>query len=165
MDEYLGGSDSRFTSVAGLTDSGRAANALPLPVEAGTRVRFTTNVGSILTYNDFPPRGVEGTVVKVRTAQGDTTSQDERVFVLWDDGPLRAIHAEHLRRGRGLNKVGNSVRMMVADLGDLSSFFTAAAGGDDLVHKATKDLWSLRKEGESFVVERLFTDDGNPLKV
>jgi len=36
---------------------------------------------------------------------------------------------------------------------------------DELVHKATKDLWSFREDGGQFVIERLFNDSGDPLKV
>jgi len=169
IDDYLGGrklEGGHYTSVRSLTDSFREANALPLPVDAGTRVRFTANVGSVLSYADIPGPKVEGTVVTVKTGTGNTTAMDDQVFVLWDDGKFRAIAAEHLRPAGVTSKKGSAVRMVVADLGDLSSFFTVASGGrDELVHKATKDLWSFRKDGEQFVIERLFNDSGTPLKV
>jgi len=160
-----------YTSVRELVDSHRKKRALQLPVEAGARVRFMANIGSVLTYPDIPDEGVDGTVVTVRTAQGDATSQDERVFVLWDDGKFRSILAEHLRPSRKNRKQARSVRIVTADLGDLSSFFAPATtirstgASEDLVHKATKDLWSVRQDGEQFVIERLFTEDGSPLKV
>jgi hypothetical protein len=159
-----------YTSVRELTDIERRRKALPLPVDAGKRVAFVTNLGSVLTYPDVPDEGVEGTVVTVRTAGGDRTSLDERVFVLWDDGQFRSILAEHLRPAKSSRKQANAVRIVTADLGDLSSFFQPAGGlvgtkSDDLVHKATQDLWSFRQEGGQFVIERLFNEDGNPLKV
>ena len=69
-------------------------------------------------------------------------------------------------------KRANNVRRVVADLGDLSNFFApvgmvlgaSALGSDDLVHKATNDLWSFRQEGESYVIERLFDGEGTPLQ-
>lgn len=159
-----------YTSVRELTDVMKRRKALPLPVEAGKRVRFVANLGSVLTYPDVPDEGIEGTVVTVRTAGGDHTSLDERVFVLWDDGKFRSILAEHLRPARTNRKQARTVRIVTADLGDLSSFFAPAGGmvgvkSDDLVHKATKDLWSFRQEGGQYVIERLFNEDGNPLKV
>ena len=158
---------SQFKSVRGLTQMEREANALPLPVEAGTRVRFVANLGSVLTYDDVPHPRIEGTVVTVKTGAGKTTSLDERVFVLWDDGKFRPILAEHLRQAGVTSKKSHSVRMVVSDLGDISSFFTAhnAGSGDELIHRATKDLWSFRKDGDQFVIERLFKDNGEPLKV
>jgi len=53
-------------------------------------------------------------------------------------------------------------RVKVASLDQLHPFVRASV--DTLVHKSTKDLWSLRKDGEDYFVERLFTDTGTPLK-
>lgn len=161
------------TSVRALTDKQRAAKALPLPVEAGTRVRFVANLGSVLTYDNVPGDGLEGTVVTVRTADGDTTHWNDRVMVAWDDGQFRPIMAEHLRRASPAGKKANSVRMVMSCFEDLSTFFgpvRTSLGGirranTDLVHKATKDLWSFRKDGDQFVIERLFDESGKPLKV
>jgi len=170
LDEYLG--DGRpfegghYTSVRTLTDSYREANALVLPVDAGTRVKFLANVGSVMSYDDFPSPKIDGTVVTVKTGTGVTTAHEGRVFVLWDDGKFRPIMAEHLRPAGVTSKRGNAVRMVVADLGDIASFFTPVTGSrDELVHKATKDLWSFREDGGQFVIERLFNDSGDPLKV
>jgi hypothetical protein len=130
---------------------------------SGRRVAFVTNLDSVLTYDNFPDPGTAGTVVKVRTGAGDTTNLDGRVFVLWDDGKLRPILAKHLKGSP--SKVANNVRVVVANLGDISSFFSPTTATDELVHKATKDLWALKSDGDNFVLERLFQEDGNPLKV
>jgi hypothetical protein len=154
-----------FTSVRDLTDAAKVANALPLPVEAGTRVRFVANLGSVLSYSDIPDPKIAGTVITVRSGAGDCTSQDDRVFVAWDDGVFRAIAPEHLRMFNS-SKRANNVRMVVSDLGDLSMFFNATSRADELVHKATKDLWAVKTEaGGKFVIQRLFKDNGEPLKV
>jgi hypothetical protein len=169
LDSYLGGrklEGPQYTSVRNLTDAVRQATALPLPVDAGTRVSFVSNIGSVLSYEDIPASKVEGTVVTVKTGAGNMTAMDERVFVLWDDGKFRSILAEHLRPAGVTSKRGSAVRMVVADLGDISSFFTASSGGrDELVHKATKDLWAFHQDGGQYVIERLFSDTGEPLKV
>jgi hypothetical protein len=153
------------SAMQALTDKGRAAKALPLPVDAGSRVSFVTNLGSVLTYDDIPGEGMEGTVITVKTGAGKTTSQDGRVFVLWDDGKFRSIQAEHLRRAKGNRRMAQNVRMVVADFMDLTAFFAPTGSADELVHKATKDLWAVRDNGEGFVIERLFNDSGKPLKV
>ena len=167
LEHELGG--EHFQQLRKLTEKDRKRNALELPVEAGARVSFTANIGSLLTYPDPPDDGLEGTVVTVRTAQGDTTFQDERVFVTWDDGQFRAIFAEHLRRAKGNRKQARNVRLVLSDLGDLSNFFVPVGGSgkkaEDLVHKATKDLWSFRQEGDQYVIERLFQENGEPLQV
>ena len=156
--------DSRGTSMQALTDQGRAANAIHPDQTAGTRVQFIANLGSVLTYADIPEPNMEGTVVTVKTADGITTHMDDRLFVLWDDGKFRSILAEHLRLVKG-SKKANNVRMVVADLGDVSAFFAPAASGrqDELVHKATKDLWSFRQDGDNYVIDRLFDETGDPL--
>ncbi len=169
IDQVLNPEEARgkqATSVRDLTDRGRAANAFPLAQAiAGTRVSFLANIGSVLSYERIPGEGVEGTVVTVRTADGDATVWDNRVMVSWDDGLFLPAHPEHLRLGKTVMRKANAFRMVLSDLGNLDSFFGTRTGGDELIHKATKDLWSFRQEGGSYVIERLFDTDGKPLKV
>lgn len=159
------------TSIRALTETARKKGALQLPIEAGTRVSFVTNLGSVLSYDDIPEDKTAGTVVTVRSAAGDVTAYNDRVHVMWDDGKFRAIQAEHLRLAPSSDKRASAVRVRVSNFGDLSGFFEPAlwtgktASDNDLIHKATKDLWSFRKDGGEFVIERLFSEDGNPLKV
>jgi len=154
----------RSTSMRSLTDKGKAANALSLPQHSGTRVRFVANLGSVLTYDDIPGDKMEGTIITVKTAEGHINHRDGRVFVLWDDGQFRPILAEHLRRAPRKTRVANVVRM-AGSLGDLSSLFGSTSRDDELVHRATKDLWAFREERGQYVIERLFDDTGKPLKV
>ena len=154
-------------SMQSLTEASRKKGALKLPIAAGTRVTFVANLGSVLAYDDIPADALEGTVVTVRSADGDVTSYQDNVHVLWDDEKFRAISAEHLRLVGSVQKVGSVMR--VSSFGDLSDFFEPVFQGktanSDLVHKATKDLWSFRQDGDEYVIERLFTFDGAPLKV
>lgn len=53
-------------------------------------------------------------------------------------------------------------RVRVSSLQQLDGFVRTAS--DTLINKATNDLWALRKDGEQFFIERLFQDDGQPLK-
>lgn len=50
----------------------------------------------------------------------------------------------------------------VASLGDLSNFIRLSS--ETLVHKSDRDLWAIKKEADGLVIERLFDDDGKPLK-
>ena len=164
VNDFLGDMPKRVAMRA-LTDRERQRNALPSDTIAGTRVRFVANLGSVLTYPNPPDTSVHGTVVTVKTANGPQTMWEGRVFVAWDDGEFRPILAEHLRLSDQSRKVANSVRRVVADLGDLSAMFATASSGDELIHRATRDLWAVKKEGGTFVIERLFKDTGAPLKV
>jgi len=53
--------------------------------------------------------------------------------------------------------------MRVASLHDLSDFLKSAK--DELIHKATKDLWNVTLVDGEYVIERLFDETGSPLKV
>ena len=152
-----------FDSVRERTDKFRNENALELPVKAGTRVSFEGNLGAVLSYADVPENGATGTVVSVKSATGDITSHEGKVFIEWDDKKFRPIHVEHLRAASEKKTQVRTSTMRVSSLGDLSDFLKISS--EALVHKATKDIWSFRKEGESFVIERLLDDEGNPLKV
>lgn len=55
-----------------------------------------------------------------------------------------------------------SGRRMVASLRDLTGFVRTS--GETLVNKSNRDLWTIKKEGEQFYIERLFDDTGSPLK-
>jgi len=170
MDTHLAGKSlggEEMESVLSLSDRGRAEKAIPTPQNAGTRVAFKANLGSVLTYPNVPEDGLGGTVITVKTASGNMTHLDNYHFVLWDDGEFRAIQGEHLRNAKTTEKRANNFRRVVADLGDLSGMFlqAGAAGEGELVHKATQDLWSFRQDGGQFVIERLFDGDGSPLKV
>ena len=55
-------------------------------------------------------------------------------------------------------------RRMVASIQDLAGFVRISS--DALVHKAERDLWSIKKQPDgSMFVERMFADDGSPLKI
>lgn len=161
IDEHLGHRRTSTESIRNLADEVRKASGLSLPVAAGTRVAFRGNLGALLSYDSPPEAGAEGEVVMVRSASGDITAAEGLVFVKWDSGAFLPVHREHLRAANPIPQPSFSKR--VASIGDLSDFMKAA--GDDLIHKATKDLWSMRKEGDGFVIERLFKDTGAPLKV
>lgn len=99
MDTFLRVPDQvdAFESVRALTDLGRKAAALALPVPEGTKVVFAGGLGAVISYEDVPPTNMVGEVVAVRSASGAITSHEGVVFVKWADGVLRPIQAEHLR--------------------------------------------------------------------
>lgn len=150
-----------------LTEQGQVRYALKLPANPGVRVAFTSNIGAVLTHNDTPPDGMTGTVIMVRTAQGDRTAHDENVFVKWDDGKMRMIHRKFLRPAPAGTRIAEAVVRKVSanGLGDLTEFLVQGSG-TELVHKATKDLWSIKPGDDGgYILNRLFQEDGNPLKV
>tara|TARA_R110002153_G_scaffold72905_2_gene190451 strand:+ start:74 stop:655 length:582 start_codon:yes stop_codon:yes gene_type:complete len=147
-----------------LTDRGREKNSLVLPIADGTRVSFVANLGSILSLQDAPSNNDKGTVVTVKSAGGEITSHEGRVFVKWDDGQFRAVHKNHLRVASGHHKKqisASSIR--VASLGDLADFLRISS--DTLVHKATQDIWSFQKDADGYLIERILGEDGKPLKI
>lgn len=171
---YLQDNPEARTTMTDLTDRGREAKAISRGIEAGTRVSFVTNLGTVLFYDRPPPRGCVGTVVKVRTSSGDTTGYEDLVFVKWDDGHFLPTHREHMRLSAedAVHKYRKGTttrtydRFIVAGLGMLTDeFFMSASAGTDLVHKATKDLWSVQKTDDGYAIERLFDGTGEPLKV
>ena len=99
MDSLLSGraNGEDFEKMRVLTDTYREANALELPVEAGTKVSFIGTLGAYMAYDNPPPEGSVGEVVQVKSANGDITHNDGKVFIQWDDGEFRPVHAEHLR--------------------------------------------------------------------
>ena len=68
--------------------------------------------------------------------------------------------AEMQKELKSLGKAAKTIR--VSNLGNLTDFLKAADG--HLVHKSTNDLWSVTADGEGFLIERLFDDEGQPLK-
>ena len=162
VDAHL--ASTQKTSVRQLA-TGVPRNLVAEEVLAGTRVVFDGRLSSLLAYSDPPPSGVPGTVVTVRTAMGTTTHHPGMLFVKWDNGRFGGFHAEHLKPAPSEKRTAHSnYRQVVSSLGDLGDFLRVASG-PDLVHKATKDLWSLKVSGGEYVIERLFDETGKPLKV
>lgn len=161
LDDFLAGQPSKLR---GLTDKGRASSAIQLPVQAGTRIAFQSNIGSVLSYPHPPNDGALGTVVMVRTADGDRTDLNGLVFVKFDHGQFLAVNPEHMRFSNQ-GKTARSVVRRVASLGDLSGFIRSAQAENDLIHRATQDLWKYEETPEGFVISRLFKETGSPLKV
>jgi hypothetical protein len=54
-------------------------------------------------------------------------------------------------------------RKKLGSLQDLQGFVRLS--NETLIHKADRDLWTIKKDGNgSFFIERMFDDTGNPLK-
>lgn len=152
----LGGKESRAVR-----------DAFRPPVEkwaSGERVALLDSEEVLFTYPGLPRLPLGGTVVKVKTSSGRTTGTDGRVFVLFDDGPIRHVLCRHVARMKQSRRHKRRFRRVVGNLGDLTDFMRVG-GSRDLVHKATRDLWSVSKDGDNYVIERLFEQSGEPLKV
>ena len=155
MDTLLG------SDTSGLVDSVRARRANKVSYKDGDRVYAFTNNGMIIP-SGLPRAGSKGTIVAVRTATGERTSLEGDVFVRWDDrNKIESVPAPFLRKASV--KVSNLDDFVF--LSGNSSMQIMAAQESQLVHKATKDLWSVKiSEDGSFDVERLFDENGDPLK-
>jgi hypothetical protein len=132
----------------------------------GVRVVANTNNG-LLIPNDLPFAGTKGTVVKVRTAGGEVTSYGSGVFVQWDGrrDKIFCVPPSFLRVA-SMKVAGLDDFIVLSGPSLLSSAYMTGAESGDLVHKSTKDLWSVKiSEDGTYDIERLFDDDGNPLKV
>ena len=128
VDQTLTGNnleDARTSSLQALTQREREKNALGLPVDAGVRVRFAGALGAVMSYDNPPHPGTEGTVVMVRSAFGDITNHDSRVFVKWDTGEFCPMDTTHLRRVAGA-KQAQAVQLRISNLGDISELFSTA---------------------------------------
>lgn len=55
-----------------------------------------------------------------------------------------------------------TARVRVASIQQLSPFERLSKV--TLVHKSDRDLWTLKKDGNDYFIERLFDDNGQPLK-
>ena len=157
LDAHLSGNTVVRDYVRGLTATSRE-------IPSGTRVSFDGKLSSLLCYPAPPGRGECGTVVKVRTSSGDTTEFNGPVFVKWDDGRFFGVQRGHLRAAGTRSRTATAYRMTVTAMGDLTDFMKSGTD-EEIVHKSSKDLWKLSKANGEFVIERLFDETGNPLKV
>ena len=121
----------------------------------GARVYAYHNNGMIIPGN-LPSQGTKGTVVAVNTMSGRKTAMDGQVFVKWDNS----------------NKITQApltnVRLASKRVSSLEGFYVVAGTNLDgeLVHRSSKDLWSVKLgDHGKYDIERLFDDNGEPLKV
>lgn len=138
----------------------KSRGVLPSNISSGTRVAFKQTLSGVLQYPNIPQG--EGTVILVRVGNTDSTSHRGRVMVSWDDGFFQPMLREHLRLAPSQRQA--SQLRQYCSMEDLQGSFTKARNASDLVHKATKDLWTFRKEDTGYVIERLFDASGGPLK-
>jgi len=132
----------------------------------GVRVVAHTNNGLILP-NDLPFAGVKGTVVTVRTASGDTTYLDNGVFVQWDNrGDKVHCVPPNFLRVASMKVAGLEDFIVLSGPSLLANSQILGSQVGELVHKSTKDLWSVKVgEDGTYEIERLFDEAGDPLKV
>jgi hypothetical protein len=121
----------------------------------GARVYAYHNNG-ILIPGNLPAQGTKGTVVAVNTMNGRKTAMDGQVFVRWDNS----------------NKITQApltnVRLASKRVSSLEGFYVVAGTNleGELVHRSSKDLWSVKLgEDGKYDIERMFDDNGEPLKV
>jgi len=163
LDQFLSGAVDTTLKPKKMGEQ-NAVQRVAMPVQTGTRVQFVANLEAALTYSTMPADKTAGVVVTVRTASGDTNTHEGRVFVAFQDGTFGSFYPQHLRYASN-TRTAKAVVRRVASLGDLTDFVRVKEANSDLVHKATKDLWAFKKSGDQYVLERLFDEEGDPLKV
>jgi len=175
------------TSISSLTEqhySKKRTTTYP----AGIMVLANRNNG-LVAPSSLPKHATTGEVVSVKTAAGNTTEQDGDVFVRWS-GRSRIDRVAKEFLALGLNKRTASwikksnfdidTAEMVGMGGDFADFmpnqpismeefkqaFSMSAGKTaDLIHKSAEDLWSIGIDDKGeYEIERLFDDDGEPIK-
>jgi len=162
LDQFLSGAVDTVLPHKKLGEQ-NSVQRVATPIATGTRVTFHANLEAALTYPTIPADKTAGVVVTVRTASGDTNTHEGRVFVAFQDGTFGSFYPQHLRFAAN-TRTASAVVRRVASLGDLTDFMMSKEASSELIHKATKDLWSFKKNGDQYVLERLFSDEGEPLK-
>ena len=162
MFEPQGLDDHYHQSVQHLTEHGRRKNKKSY--SSGARVAYRGNSGDLVPYVHDLKIGQTGTVVTVRSKEGNhITERDGRVFVKWDSGAFIPVNAHHLTNSR--KRIASTFQLRSASIDAFLGDFMRVASENELIHKATHDLWSLSVGGDGqFVVSRLFSEDGKPLK-
>lgn len=151
-------------SVSNLTDKKRK-QAKESDLRDGTIVVAYLNNG-LIAPSGYPQHGTKGTIYAVETMAGKKTAMDGSAFVKWNgSNKITLAPLTHIKVAS--KKVANLDDFSFISNNSLSQFIVAKANMEDvLVHKATKDLWSLKVgEDGSFDIERLFDDAGDPLKI
>lgn len=168
MDEFLSRGEKRANaSVQELTDKYKNSQSLELPVLPGTKVAFVASIESMMGVRHPPADGATGTTVMIRSASyGDITSLQDFVFVKWDHGGFSQMDRRYLRKVTGTKTASEDYVKFAYPGSDFSQFLKVSADSDDLVHKATQDLWSCKKgQNGEVILSRLFDETGEPLKV
>ncbi len=151
-------------SVSNLTDKKRK-QAKESDLKDGTIIVAYTNNG-LITPSGFPNHGTKGTIYAVETMGGKKTAMDGSAFVKWDgSNKITLAPLTHIKVAS--KKVANLDDFSFLNNNSLSQFIVAKGDMNDvLVHKSSQDLWSLKVgEDGSFDIERLFDDNGEPLKI
>ena len=148
------------TSISDLTDRKRKKSKTSF--NEGVRVVAHTNNG-ILIPGQLPKAGTKGTVVAVETPDGKITSLEDEVFVRFDTrNKIDRISSDFLKVAS--MKVSNLDEHFIVLSGP--SLMSVASEQPTLIHKSSEDLWSVKlSEDGSYEVERLFDDNGDPLKI
>lgn len=143
--------------------SGQEAPVLNRTYKAGQRVRLIESAETFLMYSKPPAATTHGTVVMVKTSSGKATTTNGFASVQWDDGQFLPVHVSHLQ---GLtSKRASKYAYELGNSSLLDQFLKVAGQEDELVHKASRDLWAIEQDGQQVRIMRLFSETGTPLKV
>lgn len=128
-------------------------------LSVGTRVKLSSSIESMLMYPNIGG-DVFGTIVRPKR---DPSSQ-RTAFVKWDNGDIFEMENRYLSRvGEGIN--GNYIKLGgKLSNSTMSDFVKSTKTDGGVIHLSTNDLWGVRKQGSEFVLERMFDNNGFPIK-
>ena len=78
------------------------------------------------------------------------------------DGVFETDPALVSPQGAPVPELKQATMVRVGSVQQLQPFTRISA--ETLVNKATNDLWALKKDTDGYFIQRLFEDDGSPLK-
>ena len=133
----------------------------------GQPVQVLPSVGFALSARRLPDPKARGSIVCVRVGRREVSAMGRQgFFTAWEDGKFLEMPPDLLARVQG-GKYDPALARRVASLDEVvgREFALSAASPQELIHKATRDLWAFQNVGGQFQLCRLFDYDGNPLHV
>lgn len=114
------------------------------------------NIDGFLSSNTNEPTAFVTSTILQSIGPGNVTPFELETFQPQGATGIDALFEQH-------PQLVQARRQMVASMGDLKPFMRISA--ETLIHKSTTDLWALKKEADGkFYIERLFDDNGEPIK-
>lgn len=143
----------------------QAGKGMDPPARFGQRVKLAPSLGYMLSARRLPDPQARGSIVCVKTARGEVSAMGRQgFFTAWTDGKFLELPPDILRALRGAD-YDPALARRVANLEEVvgQEYALSASSPQELIHKATRDLWAYQKIDGEFRLCRLFSYDGNPL--
>lgn len=133
----------------------------------GLPVRLAPTMGYAFSTRRLPDPRAQGSIVCVRTGRREVSAMGrEGFFTAWEDGKFLEVPPDFVVRVAN-GKFDPALTRRVANLDSVvgKEFSLSATSPQELIHKATRDLWAFQDVGGQYQLCRLFDHDGTPLRV